>query len=153
MRLLLRLADTNIGFPTKMPSRLRLHAMHRLRKRIPFAQKVAFLLACGLLLWTQSRLLVSVSPKHNYADFLTYPTNNLLNNVSTTEQETSIVVVVPGHGDPARLPLLKSTLWALQQSSESTVDFACLVYVWKQALLDNITQELDFCLVEFSSGL
>jgi Protein of unknown function (DUF707) len=63
------------------------------------------------------------------------------------------VVVVPGLGDAARLPQLKATLLALQQSAVSSIDFTCIVYVWKEDFLENVIQELDFCAVEFSKGL
>jgi hypothetical protein len=125
-------------------------------KQVSFAQ-VASLLACGLLIWKQSRLQVSYvntsSIPKDTTDFLTYATipTNPPNNVPAPERH-GIVVVVPGLGDPARLPQLKSTLLALQQSAEPRVDFACIVYVWKQALVENITQELDFCVVEFGTG-
>jgi hypothetical protein len=142
--------------------------MRRLRNTGSFVQ-VAFLLACVMLIWKQSGLLVlyvNTSSKHkaDVRTFATIPTNlpkivttNLPNNVPTTleqqPQPPGILVVVPGLGDLARLPQLKSTLYALQQSAESKVGFACLVYVWKDALLKNITEELDFCLVEYSTGL
>jgi Protein of unknown function (DUF707) len=70
----------------------------------------------------------------------------------TIERE-SIVVVVPGLGDAARLPQLKATLLALLQSAEPSIDFTCIVYVWKEAILENMAQELDFCGVEFSKGM
>jgi Protein of unknown function (DUF707) len=63
------------------------------------------------------------------------------------------VVVVPGLGDAARLPQLKATLLALQQSAASSMHFTCIVYVWKETILENVIQELDFCDVEFSEGL
>jgi hypothetical protein len=72
--------------------------------------------------------------------------------LQTIERE-SIVVVVPGLGDAARLPQLKATLLALLQSAEPSIDFTCIVYVWKEAILENMAQELDLCGVEFSKGM
>jgi hypothetical protein len=67
----------------------------------------------------------------------------------------SVLLAVPGHGNPERTPLLKASLEALHQSAASqNIPLLCVVYVWRIELVQNVTLELrDLCTVEYSEGL
>lgn len=67
---------------------------------------------------------------------------------------TRVLTVVPGHGDMERLISLAHTLNALRVACDTgDVGHHCLVFVYKSEHLAPTRSVLDFCQVEFSSGL
>jgi hypothetical protein len=74
---------------------------------------------------------------------------------SRSFQHPSVLLAVPGHGNPERTPLLKASLEALQRSAASqSIPLLCVVYVWRKEFVQNVTLELrDLCTVEYSKGL
>jgi hypothetical protein len=74
---------------------------------------------------------------------------------SLSLQQPSVLLAIPGHGNPERTPLLKASLEALQRSAASqNMPLVCVVYVWRKEFVQNVTMELlELCIVEYSEGL
>lgn len=76
-------------------------------------------------------------------------------NEDSRAQLKNLTVVVPGFGDMSRMPVLKQSLAAIQDSliRSKQYGFSCLVYVYKDAILAEAVSELSFCQVEPNQGL
>jgi hypothetical protein len=72
----------------------------------------------------------------------------LLSNDVTTP-DSSVLVVVPGIGDMRRLRNLKSSLLQLRK----TFSADCLVIVWNASAMEQVKEELQFCHVQYNSGM
>lgn len=67
---------------------------------------------------------------------------------------SNVVVVVPGHGTPRRLPFLKQSLLSLRQSFVGTQNhFECWVFVYKMSHMPKTVAALQFCTVIYNPGL
>ena len=94
-----------------------------------------------------------------------------LNNVMATNETVSdsptlynLTIVVPGLGDPLRLPIVKRSLLRIQESfpnnnsntSYTTTnhhEFHCIVYVYKKSLLSEAVAQFNFCNVVYNEGM
>ena len=74
--------------------------------------------------------------------------------VERNDTKTDLLVVVPGTGDPSRLPGLKKSLEALSLSAAANdnLSFQCLVFVWEETLVEQTKQSIPNCTVEFNTG-
>jgi len=72
-----------------------------------------------------------------------------LHSNGVTTPDSSVLVVVPGIGDMRRLTNLKSSLLQLRKTSSTD----CLVIVWNASAMEQIKEELQFCHVQYNSGM
>ena len=63
--------------------------------------------------------------------------------------DSSVLVVVPGIGDMSRLTNLKASLLQLRKTSSAD----CLVIVWNASAMEQVKEELQFCHVQYNSGM
>jgi hypothetical protein len=66
----------------------------------------------------------------------------------------NLTVVVPGLGDPRRMPVLKESLQTIQSSlAKRQYGFSCFVYVWNETFLPEVIETLDLCDVVYNVGM
>jgi len=72
-----------------------------------------------------------------------------LHSNGVTTPDSSVLVVVPGIGDVSRLRILKASLLQLRKTSSAD----CLVFVWNASAMEQVKEELQFCHVQYNSGM
>ena len=118
----------------------------RTLKKLQLLSCFSLVILLGQLFLIKLEFSIRNESKTNFFEALNH--FNLLSNDVTTP-DSSVLVVVPGIGDMSRLTNLKASLLQLRKTSSAD----CLVIVWNASAMKQFKEELQFCHVQYNSGM